>query len=254
MRMRLVKHRGHKLELYDSVQELPVWRFQQFNMNIMLEAGIGSDIDGFIKRVQSVRVLMGRDKEGASRELSNMVQSVVNIIEGVSPEMAAFCMLIHKLDGRVIEDSDLSDEGIKELVKELSKRRFSIFQIRGFLKSIKKKVDTEFEVFFPSMGDSAKVKEYYTRLKERTMLVLRGIKGDEVEDKIRSIDEFLMSRVKIQNYFGAKGLQVQMIKKFEEMCVMMNQYGVSGDSKRMTTLSFYQSLEAIKSQVKKGRK
>lgn len=255
MRMRSVKFNGHKVELYDSVQDLPVSRFQIFNLNLLIDSGIGGDMDGFIKRAQMIRGLIKNDdKEGASREVSNMVQNVVYITERVNPEMAAFCALIYRLDGRLIEDEDLSEEGVKELIKELGKKRLLMSKLKEVLRSIKKKVDTEFEVFFPTMNDSAKVKEYYSALKRRTGLVLRGIKGFDVESQIKSIDEFLMSRVKVKNYFGAKGLQVQMIKRFEEMCILLNQYKVSSDSKKMTTLAFYQSLEAIKSQVKKNKK
>jgi hypothetical protein len=53
--------------------------------------------------------------------------------------MESFCYLIHKINGRVIRDEDLSDEGIKELIRELSRKGLIMNSLRRWLNSIKKK-------------------------------------------------------------------------------------------------------------------
>lgn len=249
-----VKFNRHTLELYDSIQDLPITRFQTFNINLMIDAGIGANLDEFEGRVATIsKMINGGRKEDANRELSNMIQTVRFIMGNVSPEYRAFVALIKSIDGRIIHDEDLQGEGIDAIIKELGQKRFSIGHLKQCLKDLKKKFDSEFEVFFTTFTDSATVKEYYATLKKRTILVLQAIQEpiEGVEKRISDIDDFLLSKVKIKNYFGANGLEVLSIKRFEEMCVLLNQHKVSDDSKKLTTLAFYQALETVKQQIKK---
>ena len=44
----------HKVVMYDSIEELPIVRFQKYNKMLMLDAGLGSDVtalDGHLARV-----------------------------------------------------------------------------------------------------------------------------------------------------------------------------------------------------------
>ena len=61
--MNKIEFNGHKLEMFDSIQELPIFRFQLYNLNLMLDAGIGSDINDFDSRCNNVRRLMIKDQE-----------------------------------------------------------------------------------------------------------------------------------------------------------------------------------------------
>lgn len=247
-----VKFNGHVIEMYDSIQELPITRFQMYNLNLLIDGGIGGDLSAFDGKCNSIRRLMKKDIKLADQEISNLQQNLRFIMSKTSPEMNSFVVMIHKLDGREILDEDLTEEGIKDIILELGQKRLTITKIREFLLGAKKKIDFEIETFFPGMTDNGKTKEFYSGLKKRSLLVLKTITdfSHEIEEQIAAIDDFLLSSIKPKNYHGASGLEVQMMKGFEETCVILSQHNVSGNPRSMTTLSFYQSLETVKDQIK----
>ena len=100
------------------------------------------------------------------------------------------------------------------------------------------------------MADSSQTKEYYTSLKQRTVLVLERIAGKDTAVEIEKIENTLLKLLPPQNYAGAQGAEVQMIKAYERACAVMRQHQ-SKDPKRMTVLEFYEALEALKAQGRK---
>lgn len=250
-----LKFNGHILEMYDSIQELPITRFQSYNLNLLIDGGIGSDLDSFDRHINSIRQLVVRDPNAAQTELTNLQQNVRFIMSKTNPKLNSFVVMIRKIDGRDISDDDLTEDGIQAIIEELGKKKLSFFSVKGFLNTIKKKLDTEFEFFFPKVVDSATTKEFYTQLKRRTMLMLQSItEKRDFTKEIAAIDEFLMSRLKPKNYHGREGLEVKMIKGFEQTCVLLKQYNVSNEPRKMTTLAYYQALEVVKEQLKKQSK
>ncbi len=247
-----VKFKGHVIEMYDSIQELPITRFQMYNLNLLIDGGIGADLSSFDSKCNSIRRLMKKDIKLADQEISNLQQNLRFIMSKTSPEMNSFVVMIHKIDGREITDQDLTDEGIKDIIKELGHKRLTITKIREFILGAKKKIDFEIETFFPSMTDNGKTKEFYSGLKKRSLLILKTIThfSHEIEEQIAAIDDYLLSSLKPKNYHGSSGLEVQMIKGFEDTCVMLSQHNVSSNPRAMTTLSFYQALERVKEQIK----
>lgn len=251
-----IKLNGHTLVMYDSIQELPVRRFQSYNLNTMIDSGIGSDINAFDAKCNTIRRLMRSDPASADRELVNMQTTLRMIMSKTSPKMRSFCALIKSIDGRNITDDDLTDDGIEALIDELSEKRLTFERIVDYLTSFKKKIDLEFDVFFPKLNDNAAIKEYYSQLKRRTTLVLQSIKDAtaNLDDQIAAIDEFLLSQIKPKNYHGKDGLEAKMIANFEETCVILAQNHVNANPRNMTTLSYYQSLEVLKAQMKERNK
>lgn len=250
--MNKLEFNGHKLEMFDSIQELPIYRFQLYNLNLMLDAGIGSDINDFDSRCNNVRRLMVKDQEAASRELHNMQQLIRFFMSNTSPKIRSFVVLIHKIDGVEVKESELTDEGISDIIKKLSEKGFARKLLDSFLDAVKKKVDFEFEAFFPKMVNGPKIKEFYTNLKKRTLLVLDNIEDQSQEaiDTINKIDQFIFSAMKPKKFNEHDGVEVQMILGFEETCILLSQHNVSKNPRSMTTLSFYQALEIVKDQLK----
>lgn len=101
--------------------------------------------------------------------------------------------------------------------------------------------------------DSAKTKEYYTGLKRHTALVLERISGADVSGDIERIELQLLKMLPPQEYGGAEGEEVQMIKAYERACAIMRQHQ-SKDPKMMTVLEFYETLESMKDAGKKYNK
>lgn len=113
-------------------------------------------------------------------------------------------------------------------------------------------------IYFPALFDSATTKEYYGRLKRRTLLVLNTIirgPSNDTQNEIDEIDEYLLELALPEKYDGPDGFEVKYIRNFEQMSAMLSQH-LSRDPKKMTVLEYYQSFEYLKKHFKpkKGAK
>lgn len=109
------------------------------------------------------------------------------------------------------------------------------------------------EVFFPSTSESPRLKEYYSQLQRRTILVLQGIRGADTGDQVRQIDRVLFEMYTPRSFTGRHSEEVKFIKGFEEAVIYLSQH-TPRDPKKMTVLEFYQALETIRKQNKKNKK
>lgn len=144
--MKRINLRGIVLEMYDSIDEMPITRFQEYNRFLLIDSGIGSDVESISKHIAKVNRFIDQDqKENAKQELNNYFQNLLFVIEHTSPEMSAFCALIASVNGHPY--NDLSEEGVQRLKSRLSKKGLTIGKVRQFLNEIKKKSKPNFWPF-----------------------------------------------------------------------------------------------------------
>lgn len=94
------------------------------------------------------------------------------------------------------------------------------------------------------------MKEYYTAMKQRTVLILEQIAGKDTAAQIEKVEAFLLGLIPPQNYSGPTGAEVELVRAYERACAVMSQH-ISRNPKRMTVLEFYETLEALKGHNKK---
>lgn len=133
--MKTVKINNHELKLYDSIDEMPIVNFQKYNKYIIVDSGLGSDIDSVDEHLVNLAKLIKSDKDKAQQELQNLRQTMHLIVSGISPNYLAFAALIHSIDGKVVED--LSDENLKSIIEKFQKAKHSM--IVSILLWVKKK-------------------------------------------------------------------------------------------------------------------
>lgn len=253
--MRKIEFNGNELVMYDSIQDLVVGRYQKYNLNVMIDAGIGSDLNSFRERGESVKRLMVDDVDKARKEMDNFMNSVYLIMSETSPEMNSFVVLIHSINGRIINDEDLSEAGVKDLIELLNKKRLRINVVRGFMNLFKKKIDEEFETFFPKIVESSKTKELYLMLRKKIGLKMREIyMGVDLSDDLRKIEKFFIGKMKVKAYGGANGLEVKMINGFDDMCTVLEKNGLSQNPKKLTVVEFYNKLIFLEKMIKENSK
>lgn len=108
------------------------------------------------------------------------------------------------------------------------------------------------EAFFPSMMDSAVIKEYYDKLKLRSIYLLRQItEGIDLTKEIERIEIFLTNEFKPDVFHGKDSKELKYQKEFEEMCFILNQ-NMNKEAKKMSTLEFYTAFEMLKKIGKKN--
>ena len=234
------------IKLYDSIDEMPIINFQKYNKYLLIDSGVGSDVDDLNSHIVKVaQAIKAGDNKKALLELQNMQQNIAMVNSEISPRYLAFAALIHSIDGK--ELVDLSDEGLRETLNNIKEIRHS--KLVDFLVWLKKKVSSELEAYFPGDFSSAKEKEVYDKIKQRTILVLTSI-TDKIDNSeaINAIDLALFNIYKPKSFIGSDSVEIQYDKQFENACVLIAQK-TSLDAKRMKVLQFYSTLDTIKRQA-----
>jgi hypothetical protein len=137
----IVLHKGlkrTKLMVYTDIDQLPAERFSKLNKYWMLHDELGSSFQD-IDTIHITRIALSlSDPEKAKKVLDNLRVLIHNIINEVNPESLAFACLIHSVNG--VEVTDLSDENLKRLIKELSDKGLTV----EVLKKKQKRSEKEF--------------------------------------------------------------------------------------------------------------
>lgn len=125
-----------KLELYDSIDLLPMHRYHVYNKMLLIDSAIGSDLTALDQHLSKVIAFISRDdKESAQVELENLRMNIYFVHNNISPRHMAFIPLIYKIDGK--ENDDLTDNGIKktlELFRDVTQDNYE-----AALEAVKKK-------------------------------------------------------------------------------------------------------------------
>lgn len=243
--MKTIIINGKEIKLYDSIDEMPIVNFQKYNKYILLDSGLGSDINSVDEHIVNLAKLIKTDAVKAQQELQNLRQNMHMIVSGISPKYMAFTALIYSINGKPLDS--LSDDYLREVLDSIREIKHS--KIISFLLRFKKKLDFELETYFPSEFSNAKEKEVYDKIKQRTILILQGI----IEDKdnsleIADIDDFLFKLYKPKSFNGSASVEVKYDKQFETSCMLISQK-TGMNAKNMSVLEFYNTLSNIEKQA-----
>ena len=234
------------VRVYDSIDEMPIINFQKYNKYLLIDSGIGSevdDIDAHIARIS--KFIKSNNAKKALQELQNMRQNMYMVNSEISPKYLAFAALIHSIDGE--EVNDLSDDGLKNVLAKLKEIKHS--KIIDFLVWLKKKVTAELEMYFPGDFVNPKEKDAYDKLKQRTLFVLDSmINGTDNSEQIETIDIVMLNMHSPKSYIGSESVEIKYDKQFESTCLLIAQK-TSMDAKKMTVLQFYNAVDNIKQQL-----
>lgn len=247
--MRTIQLGKHSLEIYDSIDALPVARFHKYNKMLLVDAGVGSDLADFDSHIERAIRFCRSKPELAATELENLRQTVYFIQSELSPKHLAFCVLIKSVDG--VECEDISDESLKKLLDKISDVENS--KLTATLEAVKKKIDEELNTYFPKVFDDSTVKEYYDQLRRRTITMLDAIiSGEDKRDEIEQITNLLLTFAKPSVFYGPDSVEISYDKQFESMCLMLSQK-LNVKPKEFTVLEYYNAFEYLKEQAKPGK-
>lgn len=234
------------VQVYDSIDEMPIVNFQKYNKYLLIDSGIGSDADDIDAHIVKIaKYIKSNNNKKALQELQNMRQNIYMINSEISPKYLAFAALIHSVDGK--EVNDLSDDGLKKLLQDLKEVKHS--KVVDFLLWLKKKVTNELEIYFPGDFVNPKEKEAYDKLKARTLLVLDSVINDtDNSEQIDAIDMIMLNMHTPKTYIGSESVEVKYDKQFESTCLLIAQK-TNMDARKMTVLQFYNAIDNIKTQA-----
>lgn len=245
--MKEVKLNGHDVRVYDSIDDLPMVRFHRYNRMLLVDAGIGSEIGDFDNHVERVvRYIRKGDNDNAAKELDNLRQNVYMIMQGQSVKDLSFACLVESIDG--VRCDDLSPEGLQKVLHMLggATRR----ELTEVFQSVKKKIDDELGLYFPSLFDDVTTREYFDILKRLTVAMLARMTDGEDGSREEELRDRLVLFQKPKVFTGHEGLEVRHDKDFETMCLAITKE-TGRDAKTMTVLEYYNAYEYLREKSRK---
>jgi|VirMetMinimDraft_7_1064189.scaffolds.fasta_scaffold01375_8 hypothetical protein len=239
--MKEVKHKGHTLVMYDSIDDLPIRRFQALNLNLALDAGIGSDQEAVTRHSAMIRkFIQAGQTEEALVQLNNYEQCLTFIVQGINPKLFSFVCLLHKLDGKLI--TDLTEEGIKQTLDKMDIANHSF--ITNLMLEAKKKLYQELEICFPKLSKGTNETRYWNALKNNVIYRLKKVAGQEVDDMLEKIELGLLNIVKPKIYAGTTGIEVKNKKSFENLSTKVDkEFNVNTND--LNVFQFYSRVEQL---------
>ena len=137
--MRTENFNGHEVVFYDAIDQLPMSRHHASNKYLLLDAGIGSDIEDTDKRLSSINEFIKKgDHADAVNEINNLRQNLAFIMQNVNPRMLSFATFVHSVDGKVYDD--MSPEGLNKVIDLIGKTGVSLGTVRTVYDFLKKKL------------------------------------------------------------------------------------------------------------------
>lgn len=137
---------GHKVELYAGIDELPFARYQEYTRGLLIDAGVGSDLEAFARHVAAIRRYnKDGDKESVESAAVNLLQSVHFAMERIHPRMIAFAALVARIDGK--ERNDISETGLRATAEELARTGGTFGRLRDVFETAKKKLTAKWLSF-----------------------------------------------------------------------------------------------------------
>lgn len=242
---------GHTVEIYDNIEDLPIGRFHRYQKMLLIDSGIGGDIQAFDRHLEKARrfVMLG-DKDNAGKELENLRQCVWQVQTGLSPRHRAFAVMVARIDGK---DYDGGDDAVAEVLRLLNDAPVSALDETAA--GVKKKIDSDLNLCFPAIFNDASVREYYDILRARTLAVLEGLAEGRVFEEIELTTK-LLTYSKPQVYPGSDGVEVTFDRQFEDVCLAMGEQ-LHANPKAFSVFEFYNAYEFLRKRAKeaeKGRK
>jgi hypothetical protein len=228
-----------EIELYDSIDELPITRYQWFNRQMMIDSGVGGDLDAFNRRCVSIARLIDTDASKAKVEIQNLMGSVHFMMNNVNPEMNAFVGLVKSVDGKDLPN-EITDDIVKSTLSKIGGVKLS--WIRRMIKKIKRGIRREMNTFLKK-GNDGQTRQYYQNLQTALERELERIQKDELDSDMGEIDQFLAESVVIKRYLG--DVQIKDITGFERVCSIISKY-FNDKAKNLSTLEFYDRIELMK--------
>jgi len=118
--MKTEKIDGKVVEIYETIDELPIKNYIAFNKYYLIDANIGSDIGDFDRHLATLIEFIETDnKEKAVQLINNMKQLFWFISHEVNPMHMSWACFVHSIDGKKCKD--LTPNGLKKVLNDINK-------------------------------------------------------------------------------------------------------------------------------------
>jgi len=143
----IVKVKGHKIEIFDSIQELGILRFQKFNKYQMQSNEVGSNFQDYDNRTNKALSFLEKEMvQEAIQELSNRRLTVFNAYNENPIQGKAFAVMVKRIDDKHYHGT--SPDEVDEILAHLERIGLSHITSIETLTEVKKKSKINFKYIF----------------------------------------------------------------------------------------------------------
>lgn len=245
--MREIEVRGHRIELYDGIDEMPIVRYHQFTKMLLIGDGLGCDIEALRGKVNEARLLI-RDGETkkADSELVSLWQTLTFIERAVDPKSIAYAALVKSIDGE--EQADHTQAGLERVRARLD-GWLTKTERDAELLSVKKKIQQEARYYFPE--NNKEDVEMVGLLERLARVKLDGmIEGRDVSGEVRRIEARMR---KIRKEIDYTQFEKDNDVLFEQGCLSITEQ-LGKDAKSMTVMEYEAALKLLNERAKEIEK
>lgn len=240
---------GHKLVFYDSVEDLPIVQFHRYSKYLLVESGIGDNINDIDKHITRILNFFN-DKKKMQQELMNLRQCLYVIATEQDLHNKATLCLVRSVDGKPWED--FSDSGLEELYKMVNGA--SVKDLDTIAAQVRDAIDENLIQYFPKVFEDSLQKNYTDLLRRKALLQIASIvKDEDNKEQIEAVDASIYRMQNPKGFMGQDSEEVRFDKQFEDMCLLMaKEFG--GGIKKYTTMEFYTAFERLTRQYNEAKK
>lgn len=135
--MREVELPGGKIKIRETIKELPIDRFTDFQKYLVQDSGIGSDMLSVEKHFGMWDRLASAGKiDEAMRERHNLHMNIYLAINRINIQHISFVCLVDSVNGVGVDD--YSESAMHDLSKKLGKMGLTQQHVSDILESVKK--------------------------------------------------------------------------------------------------------------------
>lgn len=255
--MKTIKVGKHKIQIFSDIDDTPIGRYNQFNLYMLADSGIGSTLEDTQIRLNRIDTFLAAEElDSARTELINLQVNLYSIFEGISYPARAFVCLIANIDGK--EKNDLSDEGIKETLNQLNEIGLTNKIVKETIQTQKKKLTDSLRDYFPSHFNGVRDLQYYATIKRISIEQLRCFSDPSREAQRFKLFKDYCHMIKPEVILGDKSsAYVRHEKTHNELYNILEGQGISRPEE-ISVMRFYtliEQKEKVQSQtpVKNGR-
>ena len=248
----ICKHGKHEVELFDSIHNLPILRFQRFNKYQMQTCEIGNTFEDYDQRTQKTMqfIQKGMTNE-ALQEMENCRQTVFNAFNEFTPSGKSFAILVKRID-KVSYDTFAPDD-LEKCLEHLEKIGLGNKEAIEKLQEVKKKINTELSVYYPEFfPKNGNMEQTALRAKRLNILLDSIIQDDDSEKEIFNIEKEILETDKpnVWNVWKKGNMERSLEVDFQKFAIsVIRKTNQSLDN--LMTFSFYATVELLKEEAPK---
>jgi hypothetical protein len=189
-----------QIAFYDSIQELPMFRLNEFQIHLSQDSGLGSTIQDWDKRLEAIsNALWAGDAVTARRELYNARLGLYLMLGSVSTAARCLADLVYSIDGQPV--SDFTEDAMMRLHDSIQ-LRLTQSEALELIEELKKKFIAELKVAFPTLFPDDDEINFAAQVIRRAQLQLADFEaGAETQSReIDLIDTWLREQLQPENF------------------------------------------------------